>query len=338
MSEVEIPVYVREAEAQRQLYQSHERFLKARAFVKDLLENEAGSTLDQLVFGFLRDRKIKPDATAQQLAKIKEEEVRLLGAAFYFGRRFFTTSHDIGDGLDPNSLVQNVFDALKASDNHHSKRFLEEIAGISNKDPYTQEKVVAVVREVLPELTKNYDKSLAVISLKHPIGSSIYKIDKATLDADHMKLLDGAVAYIKEVIHRHEEPTLEGFKKYAGLNENNEGKKSREITVGYIEELLKKYGRDYDTLIRELERDAGQLVNVTNHRDRDGNELKLCFYVGDPKTPRPNQIVYTGRNSSMRGLLMRICDNIQTNPEIPPELKTSAAIARKGIDSYFLRG
>ena len=341
----EIPSYVVAAKAQRDLYYSDTRFQKASEFVIASGFEGIVATQDKQFEDFLSGRYIRHNATLEQLVEMQEPQVVLLGDVFHFSRKFFTTSHDCGEDVqNPVPLIQNVFDALAASDDKHAAKFLEELNDLSSNNTYTQGKIVRVAADILPNLTSNYIESLRSLESKQKIGSTQYNSEKAKLDQKQMALLDKIIEYTKRVIKANQEPSLSNFIKYAGLektNVNDEREGLRQITIDYIQELLGIHKGDYGATISEVEREAGALLVVNNHRERNGSGLKLTIGTGSTENPRTSQLVYNRENrggEAIYGMLMAVCDRILANPQVPTESKTTTSMTRKSIVSYQTRG
>jgi|GEM_PF-3763312 hypothetical protein len=117
MDQVQSPI-VKAALAQKALYESEENFGFALDFVDDTFKLSSKETLDVMVNKFLTGRKIKVELTPEKLAPMPHQQIRLFSETFHFARKFFTTSYDADkERLNPIPLIQNVFDALAASDN-----------------------------------------------------------------------------------------------------------------------------------------------------------------------------------------------------------------------------
>jgi hypothetical protein len=301
--------------------------LGARGFVKDLFGIDLGKTLDEKVYEFLGSRKILPVEKPDNLAKRKQDEVELLGATFYFARKFFTTSHDIGEGVNPTPLVEIVFDVLKSSDNTHAAKFLEELSSVSSKEPYTQERVVAVVRDILPVLSVEYSRALRVIEARHPIGTTLYNTEKIQTDEKQRSLLDKVVPYIKEITRTHQTPTVDGFRKYAG-SLSDFIKPRKEITETYLLDTIAnakksaKKGEDlYLIAVKKVDTEAGPLVGVQyqSHAGRPTAEIKI--YIGNEGTPQHASLILnkSGTNRDLYTILLGICDHVlATVPKSSP--------------------
>lgn len=341
----EIPPYVVEANAQRDLYYSETRFKNARELVVASGFEDVIAAQDKQLADFLSGRKVKHDATLEQLVKIQEPQAVLLGATFYFSRKFFTTSHDCGDDIqNPVPSIQNVFDAIAASDDRHAAKVLEELGELSGKDSPNQRKIVAVITDVMPEFIREYATHLRNLESRHRPGSAMYNTEKSKIDQKQMALLDKVIEYTKHAIRTYQEPSLSNFRKYAGIdkaNGNGESKGMRQITISYIQELLGSHKIDYVAAIRQLEQEAGALLIVNNHRERNGSGIKLTIGAGSTASPRSNQLVYNrdhrGSDATYR-MLLAICDHITGKNDIPPESRTTTSLARRSIVSYQERG
>ncbi len=339
MGQETIPSYVVAANAQRDLYYSEERFKKAREFVVASGFEDVVAAQDKQLADFLSGRNVKQDATLEQLVKMQEPQAVLLGAAFHFSRKFFTTSHDCGEDVkNPVPLTQNVFDSLVASDDKHAAKILEELNDLSSNNTYTQRKVVGVVAGILPNVTIDYVTSLRNLELKHKAGSTPYNAEKAQLDKKQMTLVDKVLKYTNQVIRTNQEPSLENFKKYAGMNGQ-----SKEDVVGltaeYIERLARQYGRNHTAAIAQMQQDGIKVVWADWNANYERAQAKAILHTGTVEQSSRNVLTYSKRSAlnEVRDLLVAVCNNSLGNPNLPPDLRIKTIQARDAISSYLGR-
>lgn len=351
MDEPKIPFHVAEACAQRDLYYSYKKLKDAQDVVKESgIENVAGIQEIQIA-EFLKQRGIHHNTPLEKLIDKPEDNVILLGTAFYFSRKFFVTSHDCSDEIrSPLPWIQNVFDGLVASNGRHATKILEELCDLSSKEPDNQRRVVAVVEQLLPLITAEYIKSLEVLDHTYRTGSSPHNTEKSKLDKSQMDSLDKLMQYAKHVIKTHQEPSHKGFRKFSGLPdkpENGAVRMNEQYIVLLLREEKDKLELErkphtaeqlYGNVITRIEREVGPLVSVSNHRDREVDGINLSIYTGDTRNPIPHQLFYSRKNGHDPGILYAICDHIRSKSDVPQELKTTTAISRTGIASYFKRG
>jgi len=335
-----LPSYVVTAKAHRDLYYSEARFRNARDLVVECGFAEAPQAQDDQLAVFLADRDIQHDATLEQLVRKSEPKVVLLGASFYFSRKFFTTSHDCRVDIEnPVPLIQIVFNALAASDDKHAATFLGELSALSSGVSSNQRKIVAATSVILPKVTDAYVSSLGELESKHKVGSTLYINAKEQLDRNQRSLLDKVIGNLKHVIATYQEPSLKEFNKYSGFNGQRQEMELHEISIEYIRELAGRHGKNYAAAIRELEEAAGTLVIVTNHRERNADEIKLNVGTGSLENPQTNQFIYRKAGSNgIYEMLLAICDHISRNPLLPPESRTTTSISRQRIVSYQTKG
>ena len=333
-----LPSYVVAANAQRDLYYTHQNHKDAQELVVASEFEDVVTSQNNQLEHFLAAHKIKHDATLEQLVTMADVQVSLLGATFHFSRKFFTTSHDSGEEVqNPIPLIQNVFDALVTSEDGHAVKVLDALADISSKASYNQRKVEAVVRVILPDLIHGYAASLRGLELKNNVGSKQYTAEESQLDKRQMTLLDKAVAYAKHVIKTNQEPSLGNFNSYSGSNE--QAKTREHITLEYLAELSARHGTNYAAAIAELTAAAGGLVVVNNHRRIDADEIRLNIGSGGPANPKPNPLVYKKNgDDGVYRLLIAICNHIISDQSVPRELRLTTATTRTGISYYQTRG
>ena len=282
----ELPSFVVEAIAQRQLYNTREDFLAARDLAK-ALGGDPGKTLDGMLVDFLGKRKIKHDTPPEELAQMSIDDVRLLGATYYSGRKLFSTSYEVNGGTDPAPLIQNVFDSLLVSDNANARAFLEGMAGVSSKVVENQRKVVGVIDDVLKVLTVDYKKAVSEMDTKHKRGTRQYETELAKIAANHRFMLDEVIAYANEVqTNEHHEPSLRGFKNFVGTDgPTNGGGTVNRIDANYIDSLIRTHGRDYDKMIKQMEAEVGPIAGMDKNASIERATVKLVIYTGKPESP-----------------------------------------------------
>ncbi len=297
-----LPGFVNEAVAQRQKYYTSEKFLEARELSK-ALGGDPGKTLDDKISTFLKERKIRHDTPPEKLAEIPVDNVRLLGATYYFGRRLFSTSYEVNGGTDPNPIIQNVFESLLASDNAHARDFLEGIAGVSSKVVENQRKVVVVINEVLTALTEDYRKKVAELDAQYARGTRTYDKQKSHLDAAHRLMLDKVVEYAKEVqTNAHHEPSVRGFRNSFGSDEstgNNEPVRRVSIDAAYLDSLIRTHRGDYASMIRKIEDEVGPIIGLDKNANIERATVKIVIYEGDHENP--NRHLVTLAKGSVTG-------------------------------------
>ncbi len=358
MAEVELPSHVKEAISHREQYYNRRDFIDARKFVLEFLKVGAGETLDKKVNGFLRGRRIAPDEEPEDLTKRKQDDVELLGSTFYFARKFFTTSHDIGEGINPTPLVEIVFEAIQASDNIHATKFLSELGGVCSKHSYPQEQVIAVVRDVLPGLNQEYSATLSTLESRHPKNTTQYNAEKAQIDKRQMSLLDRVVPYMEHVIMTHQAPSIDGFRKYAGLGNAKGDDKKMSMDDEYIIKVLKEerdrletekrerkrkdYLSDelYKVVITRIEKEVGALVMVEYGGQRGSGYGTIDLCVGDITNPKRHSLTY-GKHTlqgDKLNLFLAICDFVIEKPEIFPHYRIKTGKAKIAINEHLGRG
>ena len=334
----ELPDYVVDANAQRDLYYNNRKFREAQEIViQSGLEHIDESPRDQLAL-FLDGRGISHNARLEDLVRKEEPKVSLLGATFHFSRKFFTTSHDCGEDIqDPLPLIQNVLDAIAASDDKHAAKILEELSDISSKEPTSQRKVVAIVAEILPELTRDYRTSLGNLGHLHRPASPQYNSEKGKLDQLQMTLLDKMIGYIRQVIRTYQEPSFDGFKKYAGYG-NNSAKASAVVTVEYIEGLLGSNDPKYQRAINTLESQAGTLLKITFEHGSERRRKILQVVAGPEGNPKTYHLDYTrsdGASRLVKPLILAMMDHVIGNQLLPVSHKNATSTNRPNVEKYF---
>ena len=339
MGQETLPSYVVAANKQRDLYYNEKKIKNARELVAASGFESVVEAQNRQLADFLSGRNIQHDSTLEQLVKIQEPQVALLGATFYFSRKFFATSHDCGEDVqNPVPLMQNVFDALAASDDRHAVKVLDELSDISSKHSSNQRKVVAIAADILPELIRDYRAALVSLEQKHKVGSAAYNIEKAQIDHRQMALLDKVAAYAKQTIRTYQKPSLNGFRKHAGLNGDAEVKYSKVLSVEYIGWLSRAYGTNHRAAIATLESEIGQL-QIIKYDHNSSSERKFLTVVAGPESkPRTNHLNYSRKDDEcqqVKPLILAMMDHIIGNPLLPVGHRNATSTTRPNVERYF---
>ena len=196
-----------------------------------ILEEKLGITkadCKKVVNTFLDERKIHPDPAHDQMLKMPEQDVNLLGMAYYFARKGIQTSYDIKmpdstqDYTNPLPLIKNTFAAVKPFDNNYAYTFLNSIrqlmAGKHNEE--RQRHVMVALMEVLPDIVQQYNDSAGNL----PSGKSHTPL-RTKLNDRYKLALDRFVDYLKMTIAAGTRPAIMGYDKFAETIGENRGRR-----------------------------------------------------------------------------------------------------------------
>lgn len=213
--ELEIPKYI--IDAQKHL---NDFFIESEDAVFNIalsiLNDKLGLNrihFSKIISRFLQPRNIQPQPSLEQMLKMKEEEVRLVGMSHYFSRKCIQTSYDVRNPeiTDPSPYLQHTFRATLPSNNVHAYHFLnglrQLLAGSLNKEK--QLKVMAAVQDILPEWTLRYKVESSKLQGKN--GSTLHTSQKERLDEKFRQILSDFVSYSQKCIELGLPPSVQGF-------------------------------------------------------------------------------------------------------------------------------
>ncbi len=172
------------------------------------------------VSDFLQSRDIKPRPSLEEMLKMEENKVKLIGMSHYFARKTIQTSYDVElpesrDGItNPLPFLSYTFGSLRPSDDSNAYQFLNGLrqlmAGPHNKP--RQRMVMLAINDVLPSITSEYEKELSKIQGKK--GSELYNTQKGRLDSGYQRILGSFIIYLNNSINLNSNISLPGFHQY----------------------------------------------------------------------------------------------------------------------------